>query len=170
MDYTTTWFEGEMLMTSGMEETLGAIMLISNIISLVAYVASAYGLYLINKKLGEKHAWLSFVPLIQIYNYFTASKKSVLHYLVLPIIAIIVWAILALPTFGISIAVAYIYAAIMWIILLHAISKRCGRGAWTTVGFIFIPFIMMPVVWVKLEKTLKAKIQNTAEKVEDVVV
>jgi hypothetical protein len=79
-----------MLMTSGMEETLGAIMLISNIISLVAYVASAYGLYLINKKLGEKHAWLSFVPLIQIYNYFTASKKSVLHYLVLPIIAIIV--------------------------------------------------------------------------------
>jgi hypothetical protein len=29
---------------------------------------------------------------------------------------------------------------------------------------------MMPVVWVKLEKTLKAKIQNTAEKVEDVVV
>ena len=150
MDFETTTVDmsatGNMAMTPGMEETFGTIALIINLFSIFAYILSAYGLFLINKKLGEKHAWLSFVPLLQIYNYFTASKKSVLHYLVLPIVAIIVGSALMLPTFGISLAIAYIYALVMWIILLHAISKRCGRGAWTTVGFIFVPFIMMPVV------------------------
>ena len=174
MDFETTTVDmsatGNMTMAPGMEEAFGTIALILNIFGIFAFILSAYGLFLINKKLGEKHAWLSFVPLLQIYNYFTASKKSVLHYLVLPIVAVIVGGILAIPTFGISAVVAYVYALVMWIILLHAISKRCGRWAWTTVGLIFIPFIMLPVVWVKLNKTLKAKVQDTVEKTEDIVV
>lgn len=153
VDMSATW---NIAMAPGMEEVFGTIGIIINILSILTYILSSYGLFLINKKLGEKHAWLSFVPLLQIYNYFTASKKSVLHYLVLPILAIIVWTILIIPTFGISIIVAYIYMIVMWILLLHAISKRCGRWAWTTVGFIFVPFIMLPVVWVKLEKTQNA--------------
>jgi hypothetical protein len=121
-----------------------------NILTIVLYLLQTTGLFLINKKLGEKHAWLSFVPLLQIYNYFTASKKSFLHYFVLPLIALIIGWVLTIFTFGISIILAYIYFLVMWIKLLHAISLRCNRWAWTTIGFLLIPFIMMPIVGYKL--------------------
>jgi len=80
-----------LMLTPWMEDTLWLASIVMNILSLLFYISSAYWLFLINKKLGEKHAWLSFIPLLQIYNYFSASKKSVLHYLVLPILALIVW-------------------------------------------------------------------------------
>jgi hypothetical protein len=98
-----------------------------NILSILLYLSQTTGLFLINKKLGEKHAWLSFVPLLQIYNYLTASQKSFVYYILLPIIAIIVGVLLAVFTFGISILLAYVYFFIMWVKLLHSISLRCGR-------------------------------------------
>lgn len=167
MDLETTTLDmsatSDVVMIAWMEETFGLVALIVNIVSIITFILSAYGLFLINKKLGEKHAWLSFVPLLQIYNYLTASKKTFVPYILLPFIAIIIGTLIAVFTFGISMILAYLYAFIMAIILLHSISKRCGRGWWTTVGFIFIPFIMMPVVWMKLNKTLKSTIKETVE-------
>lgn len=118
---------------------------------LIVYILTYWGLYKINKKLWEPHAWVSFIPVVQIYNYLTASKKSFLHYFVLPFLAVLVSFPLAVFTFWISIIAAYIYMFVMMVKLLHAISLRCKRWAWTTVGFIFIPFIMFPVVahWLK---------------------
>lgn len=121
-------------------------------ISILIYLATAIWLFLINKKLWEKYPWVSFLPIINVYSYFSASKKSWLHYLILPIIAVAVWTILFIPTFGISFVIATIYAMIMWIRLLHAISIRTGRWVWTTIWFIFIPFIMYPVVGYKMEE------------------
>ncbi len=151
-----TWWQG-----------IYAIGMLINIISLLFYISTAYWLYLINKKLWEKHAWLSFVPIIQIYNYCTASKKSILHYFVLPIVAIIVWVILTPFTFGISAIVAYIYFIVMWIKLLHAISIRTGRWAWTTVWLLFVGAIMFPIVWIKLEATNTVKKEEDKEKTEN---
>lgn len=118
---------------------------------------------MINIKLWEKHAWVSFVPVIQIYNYFTASRKPFLEYLVYPVLALIVGFVLSFFTFGISILIAYIYALVMWIKLLHAISIRTNKWVWTTVGFIFIPFIMFPVVWYKLWESNTTVVETSKE-------
>ena len=85
-----------------MMDTLAAVWMAVNGLSLIMYLTVAIGLYLINKKLWEKYPWVSFIPVVQIYSYFSASKKSWLHYLVFPILAIVVWAFLAIFTFGIS--------------------------------------------------------------------
>lgn len=154
-----------------MWDTFAIIGIILNVLSLIFYISQTTGLYLINKKLGEKHAWLSFIPLLQIYNYFTASQKWSLHYFWLPIISMFVAGLLITPTFGISLIIAYIYVIIMFTRLLHAISIRCGRWVWTTIGFLFVPFIMMPVVGYKLKyntqntwsETLSKEKQETVE-------
>ena len=39
----------------------------------------------------------------------------------------------------------------MWVKLLHAISIRTWNGAWTTLWFVFVSFIMFPIVWLKME-------------------
>ena len=49
-----------------MWDTFAIIGIILNVLSLIFYISQTTGLYLINKKLGEKHAWLSFIPLLQI--------------------------------------------------------------------------------------------------------
>ncbi|MDD3646580.1 MAG: hypothetical protein PHH06_04175 [Candidatus Gracilibacteria bacterium] len=134
-----------------------------NSLWIVLYFLQAWGLYMINIKLGEKHAWVSFVPVIQIYNYFTASRKPFLEYLVYPVLALIVGFVLSFFTFGISILIAYIYALVMWIKLLHAISIRTNKGVWTTVGFIFIPFIMFPVVGYKLGESNTTVVETSKE-------
>ncbi len=128
---------------------------IINIISIIMYFWTAYWLYLINIKLGEKYAWLSFVPIAQYYNYLSASQKSVKNYLVYPILAIILWVILSIFTFWLTAIIAIIYFLVMWIKLLHAISLRTWNWAWTTVWFIFISFIMFPIIWTKMKDNSK---------------
>jgi len=150
-----------------MWDTFAIILGLLNILSIVFYISQTTGLYLINKKLGEKHAWLSFIPLLQIYNYFTASKKSFVHYLVLPILAVFIGAILMFFTYWISLLIAYIYFFVMWVKLLHAISLRCGRWAWTTVWFLFVPFVMMPVVGYKLGKNTSQSDTMTEAKIPE---
>lgn len=142
-------------------EWLMFLILLLNILWFAAYISSAIWLYLINKKLWEKHAWLSFVPILQVYNYFTASKKSWIHYLLFPVIWLIVWWIFAFITFWISMLVAYIYFIVMLVKLLHAISVRTWRWVWTTIWLFFIPFIMLPIIWVKMKD--KSNIENNNE-------
>ncbi|NVP17368.1 hypothetical protein HUU51_01495 [Candidatus Gracilibacteria bacterium] len=163
MDFSTTGLDTTMMMDPSIAATLGVAGTIINILSIILYISGAYGLYLINKKLGEKHAWLSFVPILQIYNYFTASQKSFVKYLLIPFIVMILGIILGIilggiisgvvtPILGVLVMIAsYVYFFVMWIKVLHAISLRTGNGVWTTVGFIFVSFIMFPIVGIKMK-------------------
>lgn len=127
------------------------ILMIANWLSIVAFLLSAWWLFMINKKLWEKHPWLSFIPVINIWSYFTAWKVSFLKYFVYPILWIIAWVIISFFTHWIVIVVAYIYFIYCMIVIMHSISKRTGRWVWTTIWFIFIPFIMLPIVGHKLK-------------------
>lgn len=133
-----------------------------NLLSIVTFILSWWWLFMINKKFNEPYPWLSFIPIVQIYGYLTASKKSFLHYFVFPFLAIIIWSFLAYFTFWISMIIAVIYMLVMIIKLIHAISIRCWRWVWTTVWFIFIPFIMFPIVGYKLEENI-----NKETKIEE---
>ncbi|MDD3145336.1 MAG: hypothetical protein PHV23_04465 [Candidatus Gracilibacteria bacterium] len=154
-----------MMFSPGVAGMIGTAGTVINIISIIMYFGTAYGLYLINSKLGEKYAWLSFVPIAQYYNYFSASQKSVKNYLVYPILAIILGVILSIFTFGLTAIIAIIYFLVMWIKLLHAISLRTGNGAWTTVGFLFISFIMFPIVGTKMKDNSEKEIFVTENEI-----
>jgi len=117
-------------------DMIAYIWIASIVIQLAIHLLTAWGLWKINKKLWEPYAWLSWIPLVNIYSYVRAAGKANIW---------ILWAILA----TIAIAIPFIWIFIflfVYISILHAISKRCGRWAWTTVWFLFIPFIMFPIV------------------------
>lgn len=82
--------------------------------------------------------------------YYTAGNTSFVKYFVYPVIAYIIWLVLAVFTFWFSAIAAMIYLLYCIIHMLHNISKRTWRWAWSTVGLIFVPFIMLPVIWHKL--------------------
>lgn len=128
-------------------QTLAMIGIFLTILQIIVFVLSAWWLFLINKKLGEEYPWLSFIPVIQLYSYCKASGKSLWW---------ILWIIIGFIAFVIP-------WLILVIILLHWISKRTWRGAWTTLGLLFIPFIMFPVVWVKLQEGLNVEVSKETE-------
>jgi len=162
--------ETDMMNTLGNNSDLFSMLawawMVMNIFMLITFLLKAWWLYNINKKLWEKYAWLSWIPVLQIYNLFTASQKSWITYLLYPVIAIIAWIFLSMFTFWLSLLIAILYAAIMWVKLLSAISTRTWRGAWTTLGFIFIPYIMYPVVWYKLKEKSENNTKNNEEVIE----
>lgn len=129
---------------------IATYMAVWRIFQIIFYLLSAWWLYNINKKFWEKYAWLSFVPILQLYSYTTAWQKPIKQYIIYPLIWLIVWTILWIVTFWITIIIAIIYMLVMIIKLYHAISLRCGRWAWTTIWLLLIPFIMFPIVWYKL--------------------
>ena len=108
----------------------------SIIIQLTIHLLTAWGLWKINKKLWEPHAWVSWIPLVNIYSYVRAAwyPNIWILWLVLWIISIII------PIVGIIIFL------ILFIKVLHSISKRCWKWVWTTIGLFFIPFIMFPIL------------------------
>lgn len=157
-------WEINMLNDSMNSWAITTFMAVSNIFQILFYLLSAWWLYLINKKFWEKHSWLSFVPILQLYSYTTAWQKPLKEYVIYPIIWLIIWSILWIFTFWITMIVAVIYMLVMIIKLYHAISLRCGRWTWTTVWFLFVPFIMFPVVGTKLEdKSSTLQNNNTDE-------
>lgn len=154
IDLSMSWANIDMLETQidgWLLHTLMVVWPFMNILSIVFYLLYAWWLYMMSKKLWVKYARLSFIPIAQIYNLFAISKKSILHYLIFPIIAMIVWGILAIFTFWLTLIAAYIYLIVMTVKLYHAISLRCWRWARTTVWFLLVWFIMFPVVWYNME-------------------
>ncbi|MCP4522906.1 MAG: hypothetical protein GY828_01670 [Candidatus Gracilibacteria bacterium] len=187
------------------------IMLFWILISVVFYITTSVGLYLINKKLGEKHAWIAFIPVIKIYSYIKASgipfwKNFIRMIITMFVVLIIAFFIQSVIQFSFSEAHAvsfgdtartdsyqidesqsyggnllssivfflafYIPLLLFVIKIYHGISKRCGRGVWTTVGFFFIPYIMFLVVGLKLkdqnsnqttDKVIEKKEENSTE-------
>jgi hypothetical protein len=121
----------DMILGSG----VGYIGWISDILWIVLFLLEAWWLYMINKKLWEKYAWLSWVPIVNMYSTVKAGWKNGIWvlYVILWFIALIIpWLVL-------------------WIIVLHWISKRTGRTWWSTLWLIFVPFIMLPVIGYKLK-------------------
>lgn len=133
-------------------QTMAMVGLWANIFSVIAFALSAWGLYMINKKLGENHPWLAFIPIVQVWTYFTAAQKSFLTYFIYPFIALIVGLLVWVFTFWISIFVWVGYFLYCWIVVVHSISKRTWRWAWSTVWMIFVWFIMLPVIGYKLQE------------------
>lgn len=119
---------------------------------IITYILIAIGLYLINKKLKEKNPWIAFIPIVQIWSYFQASQKPFLEYFVYPVLAMVVWALLAPWTWGLTALAATIYFLVMWVKLLHAISLRLGRWTWTTILLFFFPIIMLPYLGIVMKE------------------
>lgn len=143
--------EYDVMMNSTFLDMLGPILVFINLLSLVFYLLFAWWLFMMSKKFWVKHAWMSFIPILQFYNLAAVADKSLLNYIVFPFIGYIVWIILWPITFWITTIAWVIYFLVMIIKLYHAISLRCWRWAWTTVWFLFISFIMFPVVWYTME-------------------
>jgi len=125
-------------------DVLSTIWSIASWFQIVVFLLSSWWLYMINKKLWEEYPWLAWIPVINIYSYVKASWKSLWW-----ILWIIIWFMLFVIPW-----------LVMVIMLLHWISKRTWRWAWTTLWFIFVPFIMFPVVWSKLEDKSWEKEEN----------
>lgn len=85
-----------------MLENMGMAM---NIIWIITYLLSAWGLYMINKKLWNKYAWLSFIPLIQLISYKNAaglSWKKILGWFFWVLIGLWILSVLSSFIFGIT--------------------------------------------------------------------
>ena len=122
---------------------------ISHIFWVIFFLLEAWWLYMINKKLCEKYAWLSWLPIVNMYSTIKASWKDAIW---------ILWVIL----WFIALIIPWV---ILWIIVLHWISKRTGRTGWTTLGLVFVPFIMLPVIGHKLKGS--STDNKESEKIED---
>ncbi len=163
VDVTTTQVQIEGFDSQLLEMAQNIIVFV-NSFWLLFFIFTAIWLFLINKKLWEKYPWLSFVPIIQIYNYLTAANKSFVNFVVFPVLALIIGFFLSFFTFWLSLLIASIYAFVMWVILVHSISKRTGYWVWATIWFIFVPFIMYPIVGYKMkDKTNENSQESNSE-------
>ncbi|MCD5380605.1 hypothetical protein LR004_01645, partial [Candidatus Gracilibacteria bacterium] len=148
--------------------------LVWGLIPFFVFILTGGGLYFINKKIGEKHAWLSWIPLIQIYMIYKAGGKSFFMYFVMPIL------IMALANWGMSgmsqnsggiglfmlFLVPQLLFLIFYIVAINGISKRTGNGFLTTIGFFFLPFVFFPLIGYKSD-SMKLKEINNKIKLEN---
>ncbi len=133
-------------------EAFAYIGIISIILQIITHLLIAWGLWKINKKLWEPHAWLAWIPVVNIYSYVKAAWKPNIW---------ILWLLLAAIAMIIPIIWIIIFLFV-YITIIHSISKRCGKWAWTTVGLFFIPFIMFPVLAYNCEPKKEEKKEENA--------
>ena len=115
-------------------------------------------LFLIHLKNGNKlEAFLSWIPLVKLYSYSKAGWVSMIRNIIVPLIVLIglfylsnelmwdeslekLWVILYVVWIG--------YQMIMWLLLIHWISKNTGNNYIATIGlFVFTP-IFLPILWI----------------------
>lgn len=113
------------------------------------YITFAVWMFLVNYSLGEDVPWVSFIPWFQIYSVYEASNKSIMTHFMIPLAIVILWYLFKDKTWSISIYLSFYFVLVIWIIMLHSISLRLGRWIRTTVGLIFLPFVMFPYIWFK---------------------
>jgi len=147
-------------------EIMAKIWIFIHALWLVSYLLKSWWLYMINTRLWEDHAWLSWVPIVNIYMWARAADKSFVTYIVYPSIGIFVWAFLMIFTFWISLLIAIIYFIYKWVQICNGISKRTKRWSWSTIWLLFIPAIMLPVIGYKLEEQNQSK-ENINDNVEE---
>lgn len=143
IDVTDTWVNLDITGTINTPEDIAieAMMpwvaggwLLGNVLMVVFFLLKAWGLYNINRKLGEQYPWLAWIPVIQVYAFVKAAGKNGIW---------VLWLILGFIAFVIP-------GIIIYIILAHGISKRTGRWVWSTLGILFIDWVMLPVIGHKL--------------------
>jgi hypothetical protein len=126
------------------------------IFQLALHLLTAWGLWKINKKLWEPHAWLSWIPLIQVYSFVRASWYPNIW---------ILW--LALGSIAIMIPIVWIIIFLILLIkVLHWISLRTWNWKWMTAWFLFLGFIFFPLVGHKFNPENIKKIEDEKETVE----
>lgn len=125
---------------------ISTILASCGIFSLLFYVLQAWWLYMISKKLWDKYPWMAWIPLLSTYTLVKAWWKPWIW-----ILWLIIWFILLIIPW-----------LILLIIVLNWISKRTWRWVWTTIWLLFIPFIMLPIVWYNL-KEWELNIENKVE-------
>lgn len=108
--------------------------IIGTVLQLAIFLATAWGLYLINKKSGEPYPWLAFIPVVQMYAFVKAGGKSGWW---------ILWIILGCIAFIIP-------GLILSIMVIHGTSKRTGNGIGTTILTLLFPYIMYPLMGSKM--------------------
>ncbi len=127
------------------------------LIPLFFFIITGWGLYNINKKIWEKYAWLSWIPLVQIYMIYKAGWKSFFMYFIMPVLIMVLanwwmdWMSSNSKWLGIFVLflIPQLLFIIFYIITVHWISKRTGHWFLTTIWFIVLPFIFFPLVWYK---------------------
>ena len=137
-------------------------LLIWSIFWIVAYVAMWFGLFKIATYYKEEYPWLWFIPVANIYLRIKVSKTHmwwIAPYIVtiaLPLT--IIWIIL--------VPIAAIVAFVAQCIISNNLSKRVNRGIWTTLCLIFLPYIMLPIIGLKLAKEWDGNKEASDGKVE----
>ena len=141
-----------------------------NIVYLLVFILSAIGLYKLSKKLGDRHSWLAFVPLIQLYTYFKTAWygfwKGLVLLIVNGILAFIVAAVLMMwlgPIFSsvigsgdmaslmlTSILTTFFIMIIMVVVstsfLYFAMARRAGQTNTTAILMTLFPWCMLWIV------------------------
>ncbi len=144
--------EFENFMTNIDQETLFRFIMIVNAIFTIMWIFTfllkARGLYLINKKKWEPNPWIAWIPVIQIYAFVRAAWKDWIR---------IIWLILWFMTLIIPWVIIYA-------ILCYNIAQRTNRWLWSALWIFFISFIMLPIIWIKLEDKNKENEKSVKEK------
>jgi hypothetical protein len=146
---TTTAMNSDVLLTN---DILGGIGIFAGIVIFltmifIPYLMKAYGLFVLNQKLGENHAWLAWVPVVNIYSFVKAAGKSGWWVLFL----IIGFILFVIP------------GVVMYIYLCHCISKRVGRTGWTTAVLVFFNIVGFPQVAVEYKPEEKSNKDSVIE-------
>jgi len=156
-------------------QMLGFIWLWINIIYLLIFIFSAIGLYKLSKKLGDKHSWLAFIPLIQIYTLIKTAWYSFWKWFFMLIgfwfLAMILWWIatvwlwsLLTPLFWDSLLIRMYIAIISWFILIMMMllistfflyswmAKRANQSGGTALLMALFPWCMLWIVANRIEQ------------------
>ncbi len=167
--------------------TLIAI-IIQLVFTLLFFLLTNFWLYKINKKWGEKHAWLSWIPLLNIYSFCTAWKKP-LSYLLVPTILVLLSQIIVpvimfffMTSLVSSPETAMIFSSVIWVLSLIimifvlirwaratvAISQRTWHGQLMAVWMFFLPFIFYPIVGIKYDPKKENEVVDLAAENSDI--
>jgi hypothetical protein len=119
------------------------------VIALVIYLAVAFSLYIIAKKVNEPNEWLAFIPIAQYYLLAKLSGHQgwMLILLFVPILNLI-----------------------FIIMFFSGLSKRGGYGIGMTIGSIFLPFIFLPILALNYKENPSTSSNNKSNNQEEVVV
>ncbi len=138
-------------------------MIASIVISVAVYVLSVVGMWITFRKAG-RWGWLSIIPLVNTIVICLIGWQKVWPIILEIVFGVVgalfllygglfaVFTIYGVSSIGTTVAllligiVLLIIALVIYIIMLHRLSKSFGHHAGFTVGLIFVPFIMFMVL------------------------
>ena len=90
-------------------------------------------------KAGKKW-WEAIVPIYNVIVWLDIIKKS--HHIIWLYLGIVALMFMGERTYDIALILNFVLA--IW--LTYFLSRRFGKGAWFTIGLIFLPFIFWPIL------------------------